>query len=201
MWPVVLRGYDIMTEIVSTENIRVYEMYRRRITEEDALINHRMMWMILTEAFLFSGFVIASQNSVYYLALACGAAGLLVACISYLSIRAAQSEIYSIAWEFSVAHPEVARDPRFLNLTGSTSASAASDRKKAIDDLVSRAVDAEVEKKGYSSTTPAAKPPRPRFYPGWFTTRNHILGHALPNWLPVFIALLWIAALLFGRPN
>lgn len=41
---------------------KLYERYRKRVVEEDGVINHRMMWGTLAQTALFAGFGLASAR-------------------------------------------------------------------------------------------------------------------------------------------
>jgi hypothetical protein len=79
------------------DELKFYELYRARVVQEDDIINHRMQWMILSQALLFAAWEVFVQklSGQMFFWSSCGVAicGFLFAIGSSLSIKAAQDEI------------------------------------------------------------------------------------------------------------
>jgi hypothetical protein len=103
-------------KLVDNDELFVHTLYRERIVQEDNLINHRMMWMVLSQAFMLAlwGSIL---NQVFndhlifkWITLAAvDVMGLIFSAGSFVSIRAAQLEIDELRdsylklypWDFS----------------------------------------------------------------------------------------------------
>ena len=48
--------------VVDEDELQIHKLYRERIVQEDNIINHRMMWMVLTQAFLLATFGALAQK-------------------------------------------------------------------------------------------------------------------------------------------
>jgi small-conductance mechanosensitive channel len=79
--------------------MEIYDRFRRRIVDEDELINHRMAWGTLAQTGLFAAFGFASidldrvDRLRFIIAIAIALVGMAIAILTWLSISAAQSEI------------------------------------------------------------------------------------------------------------
>lgn len=90
---------------IDEDELQIYKMYRDRVVQEDGLINHRMTWMVLSQAFLtafWAGMALKyfdDHESAYGyfqpLVFLCFV-GFFLALSSKLSIRAAQDEISTL---------------------------------------------------------------------------------------------------------
>jgi hypothetical protein len=114
--------------------LRVYELFRERVVQEDTLINYRMTWMIFSEAIIIALWgAINSQDllikachqnppdpRIYYVALALCATGILFAFGGWLTISAAKAEIaYIRDGIYNTKYKFIADDDRIPKLTGS----------------------------------------------------------------------------------
>lgn len=106
-----------------------YEMYRKRIAEEDRLISERMLWLILSEPMLFTGLGLAARSNVVstqpgitggalLLYLLIATTGVVVAAISFISVRAAQNEINFLCTRYKTLFPSYWDNKTLLHLTG-----------------------------------------------------------------------------------
>jgi hypothetical protein len=84
-----------------SEDIEIYRMFRQRIVEEDNLINHRMSWMLWSEAIVFAIWAVLAvpdraarfNPEIVHVALFLIAlGGLFIAIWSKQSVSAAQKE-------------------------------------------------------------------------------------------------------------
>jgi hypothetical protein len=89
---------------IDEDELQLYKLYRDRVVQEDNVINHRMTWMVLSQAFLtafWAGMALkyfdTNPSRVYFqpMSFLCGI-GFLLALSSKLSIRAAQDEISAL---------------------------------------------------------------------------------------------------------
>jgi hypothetical protein len=48
---------------IGEDQLQLYKLYRDRIVQEDNVINHRMTWMMVSEAFLLTGYLGLTWNS------------------------------------------------------------------------------------------------------------------------------------------
>lgn len=75
----------------------VYEKFRKRIVEEDNIINHRMMWATLAQTGLFAAYGVAHLQTIdkfrLVISVAIAIAGVIVAALNIASVSAAHSEI------------------------------------------------------------------------------------------------------------
>jgi hypothetical protein len=85
--------------------LSTYEAYRDRVVNEDRLINERLCWMILSEPMLLGGYLLLfkeGQPNKYGLIMAgLAVCGLLIALLTYASIKAAHLEILSLKTEYN----------------------------------------------------------------------------------------------------
>jgi hypothetical protein len=99
-------------ELLPEEEARflgIYGLYRERVSQEDNLINHRMSWMLWSQAILFAFWAstgngslslladAASKHEAAFLQLIIGVVGFFFAFGSRVSIKAAQDEIKYLA--------------------------------------------------------------------------------------------------------
>lgn len=85
---------------IDDDELQMHKLYRERIVQEDNLINHRMMWMVLSEAFLLVLWATVAQKQLgYQLSLLrammafISIVGILISIGSWASISAAHGEI------------------------------------------------------------------------------------------------------------
>jgi hypothetical protein len=83
---------------VCDENIRLLEIYRTRIVNEDSLVNYRMTWLIAEEAILFAALGIIYTTNIqlepkFITGVLLCVAGFAVAIFGLSGVRAAQKEI------------------------------------------------------------------------------------------------------------
>lgn len=107
--------------------LMLYTVYRARVTHEYDLINHRMMWMVLTQAFMLALWTsiplrLLHTNSVQIQwprgLIATG--GLILTFASFHSFRAAQREIARMCRDYArLTRPYASLEPIFPALEGS----------------------------------------------------------------------------------
>lgn len=82
---------------IFSEMNSVYEKFRKRIVEEDNIINHRMMWATLAQTGLFAAYGVANLQTVdnlrMVISIAIASAGAFVAYLNLASVSAAHAEI------------------------------------------------------------------------------------------------------------
>lgn len=85
-----------------------YERIRKRIVDEDNVINHRMMWGTLAQTGLFAGFGLSNIERIDGTRLALSATialvGVLTAALTFFSIQAARSEIHMLVRRYRVGY-------------------------------------------------------------------------------------------------
>jgi len=97
---------------IDDDELLVHTLYRERIVEEDNLINHRMMWLVLSQAFmlalwsailnqLFNGHLSMKWATLGFIDFM----GLVFSAGSYASIRAAQREVAELRDSFLKLYP------------------------------------------------------------------------------------------------
>jgi len=98
--------------LIDEDELLVHTLYRERIVEEDNLINHRMMWLVLSQAFLLALWsailnqLFNGHLSVKWITLGViDIMGLVFSAGSYASIRAAQLEIGELRESFLKLYP------------------------------------------------------------------------------------------------
>ena len=110
--------------------INVNAMFRRRIVEEDTLINQRMSWMIWSEALLLTAWSAAFikhtdpslgetfRPAIHWILFGLAAFGCGVAVLSWTAILSARKEIDHLVSLYQRRFPEVEGDSRLPKLTG-----------------------------------------------------------------------------------
>ena len=105
-------------------------MFRRRVVEEDTLINQRMSWMIWSEALLlaaWSGTFIKEldpnfdptfSSPVGWILFGASAFGCVIAFLSAIGVASAQLEIRRLRKLYERQFPEVEQDLRLPKITG-----------------------------------------------------------------------------------
>jgi hypothetical protein len=106
-------------ESALSESLRVYELYRARVSQEDALVNHRMGWFLWSNAILFGFLVgltsVSNANSAATNALLLRgpwfviSAGVLCTLSSMFVINAALDEIEHLRTIYRAHHPQNVR--------------------------------------------------------------------------------------------
>jgi hypothetical protein len=98
--------------LIDKDELQIHRLYRERIVQEDTLINHRMMWMVLSQAFMLAIWGVLVQHifrdhpvNFRILAKIIAALGFLFALGSKLAIRAAQDEIDEIRARYLCLYP------------------------------------------------------------------------------------------------
>ena len=106
-------------------------MFRRRVVEEDTLINQRMSWMIWSEALLLAAWSAAFiketdptlahtfQSAVGWILWGLSLFGCVIAALSEVAVVSAQREISRLGKMYKTNFPEVEQDTRLPKLTGS----------------------------------------------------------------------------------
>ena len=172
--------------LIDPDELQIHRLYREHIVQEDNLINHRMMWMVLSQAFMLAIWGVLAQHVfrdppvnfrllVHIIAII----GFLFALGSKLAIRAAQDEIDELRNKYlsfyptdtpSVPHPIWdwiiwIIDLRFIYKANLT--------KFALIDLPRVAQRRDV-------------------LPGLTGSRHfHQLGHFIPKAMPFFLIIMW----------
>jgi hypothetical protein len=179
---------------IDEDELQIHKLYRERIVQEDTLINHRMTWMVLSQAFLLATFGAVAQKlfgpspeNLYTEAKIICVIGMVFALGSKLSIRAAQDEIDGLRTKYLDMYPPQEKD---IGLPYSV-------------EFWSNAVDLRFRKKA------GAYPEAPKLriegdqgekdmtgaaiLPGLTGSRHfHYLGHFLPKVMPLALIVLWI---------
>lgn len=103
---------------------RLYERYRKRVVEEDNVINHRMMWGTLAQTALFGGFGLASMSEISgeraTASIAIALVGMSVAFLNHRAISAAHREIRHLVSKYDQLIKRAPEDPARLSITGET---------------------------------------------------------------------------------
>lgn len=114
----------------STDDLRVYELFRERVVEEDAIINHRMTWMFWSQAIILALWgALASQRlneavckshdlQIQHALLALSVIGVAFSLISFFSVFAAKSEINNIKRAYRRRYPHIYSNDAIPKLTG-----------------------------------------------------------------------------------
>ncbi len=108
---------------LDADQVRTYEVFRKRIVDEDNLIHARVMWLIISESMLialFGALISISPSNFYYrgLGVVVDLAGILITALGFFAIRAAQFEIKYIVRFYKEKHSDVANDGLVPALTG-----------------------------------------------------------------------------------
>lgn len=99
------------TPLIDENELAIHRLYRERINQEDNLINHCMMWMILSQGFMFAlwGVLSHTEDFKYYdpsvLAYILDATGLFFAICSGAAIAAARAEIAGLQKTYLKFYP------------------------------------------------------------------------------------------------
>jgi hypothetical protein len=98
--------------VIDPDELQIHRLYRERIVQEDNLINHRMMWTVLSQAFLLAIWGVLIQKIFQdhpvhfrFLAHIIAVIGFLFALGSKLAIRAAQDEIDELRQKYLCLYP------------------------------------------------------------------------------------------------
>src|SRR6202035_173067 len=102
---------------IDEDELQIHKLYRERIVQEDNLINHRMTWMIISQAFLLATFGAFAQKifgpspeNLYTETRIVCVIGMIFALGSKLSIRAAQDEIDGLRVKYLDMYPPEEKD-------------------------------------------------------------------------------------------
>lgn len=111
------------------DELRIYETFRKRVVEEDTLINQRVSWIIWAQASLIAtwGLLITKQTNtldvlaikIFLLAISSG--GWIVAVFGAYGVHAAQSEINRAVKRYSEKHKDVYRLEKLPRIIGNSS--------------------------------------------------------------------------------
>lgn len=97
--------------LIDENELVIHRLYRERIVQEDNLINHRMMWMILSQAFMFALWAAImkagdDQSPHFYLfGYVVDVTGALFAVGGWFSIAAARGEINELRRNYLQFYP------------------------------------------------------------------------------------------------
>jgi hypothetical protein len=182
------------------DELKFYELYRARVVQEDDIINHRMQWMILSQALLFAAWEVFVQklSGQMFFWSSCGVAicGFLFAIGSSLSIKAAQDEISWLRANYIAMFPSRTG----LNLPVSDP-KAPKVRRSFWGSLYRLLKYLKLSSTHFAHTNAdeiAAKL-RNDPLPGLTGSRNfHFLGHIVSKYMPVFLAIMWILVMSFS---
>lgn len=104
----------------------LYTLYRQRIFQEYELINHRMMWMVLSQAFMLALWasmpVKLAQLHMAWPGELVAIGGIVVTIASFYSIRAARNEIERHVIKYQGLYMEERLDVRLPSVVGAQSA-------------------------------------------------------------------------------
>jgi hypothetical protein len=162
--------------LIDCTELLIHRVYRERIVQEDNLINHRMMWMVLSQAFMFALWGLLFQRFHQaellkfgvirgYLYVIAGV-GMLFAWGSKFSISAAQREIKLLRSNYLAFYP----DPTASKWHWWRRASSPPDLTKIIH----------------------RESIRRDILPGLTSKHFHFLGHLTPTFMPIGLIALWI---------
>ena len=84
----------------SAEDWELYRAYREQWTHEDNLVNHRLMWLILSEGLLFTAYGTLTTAKLHWLVFGFPFFGMAVAAVIGVSIFAALSAADEIKRQF-----------------------------------------------------------------------------------------------------
>jgi hypothetical protein len=96
--------------LIDEDELNIYRLYRERIVQEDTLINHRMMWMILSQAFIVglwgAAFKAGDSNPVFAaLGYLLDILGAIFAVSSAATLAAARGEIDELRRNYLLLYP------------------------------------------------------------------------------------------------
>ena len=121
------KKWDIFcdTNYPTQEQLGVYEAFRRRIVDEDSLINHRTTWHLGIQTILIAvwGAVYATNPDTFFKALimlTLNSIGITVAVTTYRTIRSAHSEMKKAIKSYLRQYPKLFYDFGIPKLTGNS---------------------------------------------------------------------------------
>ena len=92
---------------IDPDELKIHQLYRERIVHEDNLINYRMMWMVLSEAFMLATWggieqrMAGAHDGYWRFAVAVvSIVGVIISIGSFTSIEAAQNEINGLRYKY-----------------------------------------------------------------------------------------------------
>ena len=91
------------TDPPPSQNWDLYRALREQWTHEDHVMNHRLMWLILSEGFLFTAYGALSISRYHWLLIGFPFFGLAVAAVIGISIFAAFQSIEEVHRQYEVA--------------------------------------------------------------------------------------------------
>ncbi len=178
---------------INEDELQIHKLYRERIIQEDNLINHRMMWMVLSQAFLLATFGAIAQKifghdpeNLFTQARIVCVLGMVFALASKLSIRAAQDEIDGLRTKYLDMYPPKEED-KVLRQNVEFWSNALDLRFKKKKRAYPKAAKLRAEgPEGDKEEKGAA------ILPGLTGSRHfHYLGHLLPKAMPLALIVLW----------
>jgi len=165
--------------LIDRDELEIHRLYRERIVQEDNIINHRMMWMIVSQAFLLATFVALSQKVDLFAAtrVVC-VTGIVLAFGSKFAIRAAQDEIDELRAKYIQMYPPGKEGKRL------------SRHVEFWMNLVDLRLSKQTEE--YTHVFRLAGSGS-HYLPGLTGSRNfHIFGHIVPKTVPLMLMVLWV---------
>ena len=171
--------------VVDEDELQIHKLYRERIVQEDNIINHRMMWLVLTQAFLLGIFGALAQKiyaqspeNLFTAARVVCATGIVLAVGSKFAIRAAQDEIDELREKYLKMYPSNQGD---IILTR---------HAEFWINLIDMRLNKQTEKYPHVETL---KERGSVYLPDVTGSRNfHLFGHAMPKAVPGILILLWV---------
>jgi hypothetical protein len=179
--------------VIDEDELQIHKLYRERIVQEDGLINHRMTWMILSQAFLLATFGAIAQKifgqhpeKLFTEARIVCVAGVIFALGSKFAIRAAQDEIEGLRDRYLEMYP-VPNEQEVIQRSEGWFANALDLRWRPRVRVYPQAfklrkegAQGEIDQKGAA------------LLPGLTGSRHfHSLGHLLPKAMPLALIILW----------
>jgi hypothetical protein len=151
--------------LIDDDELKIHKLYRDRIVQEDNLINHRMMWMILSQAFIFglwgASFKASTSDPIFAtLGYVLDVFGCIFALWSHATLAAARGEIDELRKNYLEFYPNDA---------------ASETESKASGKFISR------------------KSVRRDILPGLTGSKHfHPTGHIVGRYMPRCLALVWL---------
>lgn len=148
--------------LIDADELQIHRLYRERIVQEDNLINHRMMWLILSQAFMFALWAVLSKEADFksfdtsVIRYALAAIGFVFATLGGASIAAARGEINRLEKNYLRLYPTSEEQSK----TSGTSISHSSRRTDILPGVIGS---------------------------GFF----HLFGHGVDYSMPAGLACLW----------